>query len=83
VVAERWRYLAVSRILELSTKCPPGQAFQVAAESRAMLAGRCIDLGVGYPIEPRRTSRVGSDWQTVTPLQSRQGGHVNKILTRA
>lgn len=40
VVAERWLYLAVSQILELSTRCPPSQAFQVAAESRAMLAER-------------------------------------------
>ena len=32
------------RILELSTKCLPDEAFQVAAEARAYLAERGIDL---------------------------------------
>jgi hypothetical protein len=44
LVAELWFYPDGSRILELSTKCPPSQAFQVAAESRAMLTGRGVDL---------------------------------------
>jgi hypothetical protein len=33
-----------SRILELSTKCPPSEMFQVAAVSRGYLAGRGVDL---------------------------------------
>jgi hypothetical protein len=33
--AELWFYPDGSRILELSTKCAPGEAFQVAAETRA------------------------------------------------
>ena len=36
-VAELWLYQDGSRILELSTKCLPGEAFQVAAEARAYL----------------------------------------------
>ena len=32
------------RIVELSTKCKPGEAFQVAAETRAFLAERGVDL---------------------------------------
>jgi hypothetical protein len=44
VVAELWLYPDGSRILELSTKCAPGDAFQVAAESRAFLAARGVDL---------------------------------------
>jgi hypothetical protein len=44
LVAELWFYPDGSRILELSTKCAPGQAFQVAAESRAFLASRDVDL---------------------------------------
>jgi hypothetical protein len=44
LVAELWLYPDGSRILELSTKCPPGEMFQVAAEARAFLAGRGIDL---------------------------------------
>jgi len=45
LVAEMWLYPDGSRILELSTKCAPSEAFQVAAETRAFLAGRGVDLG--------------------------------------
>ena len=34
-----------SRILELSTKCEPSEAFDVAAATRAFLSSRGIDLG--------------------------------------
>ena len=34
----------ILRILELSTKCEPSEAFQVAAETRAFLSSRGIDL---------------------------------------
>jgi hypothetical protein len=44
LVAELWLYPDGSRILELSTKCATSEAFQVAAESRAFLVGRGIDL---------------------------------------
>jgi hypothetical protein len=45
MVAEMWLYPDGSRILELSTKCLPAQAFQVAAETRACLSGRGIAIG--------------------------------------
>jgi hypothetical protein len=44
MVAEMWLYPDGERILELSTKCAPAEMFQVAAESRAYLEGRGIDL---------------------------------------
>jgi hypothetical protein len=44
MVAELWFYPDGSRILELSTKCPPGEAFQVSAETRAFLADRGVRL---------------------------------------
>ena len=44
LVAELWSYPDGSRILELSTKCAPSEAFDVAAKTRAFLAGRGIDL---------------------------------------
>jgi hypothetical protein len=44
MVAEMWFYPDGSRILELSTKCLPTEAFQVAAESRAFLHDRGVDL---------------------------------------
>jgi hypothetical protein len=34
-----------SKILELSTKCAPGEAFQVATEARTFLTQRGVDLG--------------------------------------
>jgi hypothetical protein len=43
MVAELWFYPDGSRILELSTKCKPNEAFQVAAETRAFLATNEID----------------------------------------
>jgi hypothetical protein len=44
LVAELWMYPDGSRILELSTKCAPGEAFQVAAETRAFLTERGVDV---------------------------------------
>lgn len=44
IVAELWLYPDNSMILELSTKCAPSEAFQVAAETRAFLVAHGIDL---------------------------------------
>jgi hypothetical protein len=44
LVAEVWAYPDGSRILELSTKCEPHQAFDVAAEARAYLGERGVEL---------------------------------------
>src|SRR3954451_18766321 len=44
IVTELWLYPDGSRILELSTKCAPGEALQVAPETRAFLAERGVDL---------------------------------------
>jgi hypothetical protein len=44
LVAEMWLYPGGKRILELSTKCEPGQIFDVAMQSRSHLAGLGIDL---------------------------------------
>jgi hypothetical protein len=44
LVAEVWLYPDNDMILELSTKCAPSEAFQVAAETRAFLTQRGIDL---------------------------------------
>jgi hypothetical protein len=44
MVAELWMFPDHSRVLELSTKCDPGDAFRAAAETRVLLAGRGIDL---------------------------------------
>jgi hypothetical protein len=44
LVAELWNYPDGTRILELSTKCAPAKSFQVAAQTRAFLDERGIDL---------------------------------------
>jgi hypothetical protein len=44
VVAELWLYPDGSRLLEVSTKCQPREAFQVIAETRAFLASRGIEI---------------------------------------
>ncbi len=44
LVVEMWLYPDGSRILELSTKCAPSEAFQVAAETRVYLAGIGVEL---------------------------------------
>jgi hypothetical protein len=44
LTTEFWIYPDGSAILELSTKCLPSEAFQVAVEARATLATRGVDL---------------------------------------
>jgi hypothetical protein len=44
IVAELWLYQDGSRILELSTKCLPNEAFQVAAEARVYLSEHGVTL---------------------------------------
>jgi hypothetical protein len=54
LVAEMWLYPDDSRILELSTKCLPAEAFQTAAETRAFLAQRGVDLSGEQQTKTRR-----------------------------
>jgi hypothetical protein len=54
MVGEVWLYPDGSRIVELSTKCPPPQAFDVAAEARAFLSGRGIDLSGAQETKTRK-----------------------------
>jgi hypothetical protein len=44
LVAEMWLYPDNTRILELSTKCAPSEAWEVAAHARAFLEGKGVDL---------------------------------------
>ena len=44
IVAELWNYPDNSRILELSTKCLPADAFQTSLDSRAFLRNRGVEL---------------------------------------
>jgi hypothetical protein len=53
LVAEMWLYPDGSRIFELSTKCLPAEAFQVAAEARAYLAGHGIPLNAAQQMKTK------------------------------
>jgi len=55
LVAELWLYPDDTRILELSTKCPPSEAFDTAAAARAFLSERDIEIGGG---QATKTSRA-------------------------
>jgi len=44
LVAEMWLLPGGRRIIELSTKCAPGDAFRVAAETKVFLATHGVDL---------------------------------------
>jgi hypothetical protein len=53
LVTELWLYPDGSRILELSTKADPSEAFQVAVEARAYLTARGVDLGAEQQTKTR------------------------------
>jgi hypothetical protein len=54
MVVELWLYPDGTRILELSTKCAPPEAFQVAAETRAFLTERGIKLSGAQTTKTRK-----------------------------
>ena len=57
LVAEMWLYPDGSRVLELSTRCATTEAFEVAAEARAFLAGRGVDLTADQETKTRKALR--------------------------
>jgi hypothetical protein len=54
LVAELWIYPDGSRILELSTRCETSEAFQVAAELRAFLGTRDIEVSGDQETKTRK-----------------------------
>ena len=58
LVVELWLYPDGSRILELSTKCPPAEAFDVAARTRAYLSA----LGINLEGEQETKTRTALDF---------------------
>jgi len=63
MVAEMWLYPDNSRILELSTKCAPSDAIQVAAEARGFLERRGVDLGGEQETKTRKALEFFSKQQ--------------------
>jgi hypothetical protein len=54
LVAELWLYPDESRILEVSSKCAPDEAFEHAARLRAYLSERGVDLGGAQQTKTRK-----------------------------
>jgi hypothetical protein len=61
LVVELWLYPDGGRIVELSTKCTPAEAFQVAAEARAFLAERGISTSGEQTTKTRTALEFFSD----------------------
>ena len=61
LVAELWLYPDNSMILELSTKCAPSEAFQVAAETRAFLTEKGIELTGEQETKTKKALKYFSD----------------------
>jgi hypothetical protein len=61
LVAEVWLYPDNSMLLELSTKCAPSEAFQVAAETKAFLVGKGIDVGGEQETKTRKALEFFSE----------------------
>jgi hypothetical protein len=60
IAVELWNYPDGSRILELSMKCLPSEAFQVAAEVKARLAASELDLSGKQQTKTQRALRYFS-----------------------
>jgi hypothetical protein len=58
LVAELWLLPDGSRILELSTKCTPAEAFQVAVETRAYFESKGLDLSA----DPQMKTKTSLDF---------------------
>jgi hypothetical protein len=61
MVAEMWLYPDSSRILELSTKCAPSEALDVAAETRGFLTKQGVDLGGEQQTKTRKALEFFSE----------------------
>ena len=67
MVAELWLYPDGSRILELSLKCQPLEAFHVAAETRVWLAAKGVGLGGGQQTKTRTALSFFASELAATP----------------
>jgi hypothetical protein len=70
LVAELWLYPDGGRCLELSTKCPPAEAFTVAAEAKAFLGGKGIDLSAPQTTKTKTALRYFAEHMDPQPARS-------------
>ena len=87
LVAELWLYPDNSMLLELSTKCAPSEAFQIAAETRAFLTGHGIDLSGEQETKTKKALEFFSQqlqatdqWPPHVGAGREAGGGVSEVL---
>ena len=81
IVAELWLYQDGSRILELSTKCLPNEAFQVAAEARVYLSEHGVALGGQQATKTRTALEYFSKQMAAASASSASGDGARSTRT--
>jgi hypothetical protein len=76
LVADLWRYPDGSRILELSTRCLPAEVLEVAAETKAFLAGRGIELSAA---QQTKTKTALQFFAAELQAQAAAARHVTRV----
>lgn len=74
MVAELWNYPDGSRALELSTKCAPGDAFEVAAKTKLFLTEHGIDLAAEQATKTRTALQFFASELDGAPDEASSGG---------
>jgi hypothetical protein len=78
MVAEMWLYPDNTRILELSTKCLPGEAFDVAARARQFL----VDHGIDISGEQQTKTRTALEFFAKEALDERSKPRARRPRTK-
>ncbi len=74
IVTELWLYQDGSRILEISTKCAPSEAFQVAAEARVYLSDHGVTLSGQQATKTRTALEFFSKQLSASTGKAASGG---------
>jgi hypothetical protein len=75
IVTELWLYQDGSRILEISTKCAPSEAFQVAAETRVYLSDHGVTIGGQQATKTRTALEFFSNQLSASTREAASGGN--------
>ena len=75
IVTELWLYQDGSRILEISTKCAPSEAFQVAAETRVYLSDHGVTIGGQQAAKTRTALDFFSNQLSASTREAASGGN--------
>jgi hypothetical protein len=82
IVTELWLYQDGSRILEISTKCAPSEAFQVAAETRVYLSDHGVTIGGQQATKTRTALEFFSNQLSASTREAASGGNGVRSTSR-